>query len=33
MEMSDKFYLENKVYKQSQKPADYLVPGIINGMK
>jgi NitT/TauT family transport system substrate-binding protein len=33
MEMSDKFYLENKVYKESQKPSDYIVPGIINSLK
>jgi len=33
MELSDKFYLENKVYKDSQKPSDYIVPGIINGLK
>lgn len=33
MEMSDKFYLENKVYKDSQKPSDYIVPGIINSLK
>lgn len=33
MELSDKFYLENKVYKDSQKPSDYLVPGIINSLK
>jgi NitT/TauT family transport system substrate-binding protein len=33
MELSDKFYLENKVYKDSQKPSDYIVPGIINAMK
>jgi NitT/TauT family transport system substrate-binding protein len=33
MELSDKFYLENKVYKESQKPSDYIVPGIINSLK
>jgi NitT/TauT family transport system substrate-binding protein len=33
MELSDKFYLENKVYKTSQKPSDYVVPGIVNGLK
>ena len=33
MELSDKFYLENKVYKDSQKPSDYVVPGIINSLK
>lgn len=33
MELSDKFNLDNSVYKESQKPASYLVPGIIMGMK
>jgi NitT/TauT family transport system substrate-binding protein len=33
MELSDKFYLDNKVYKESQKPSDYLVPGIVNSLK
>lgn len=33
MELSDKFYLDNKVYKESQKPSDYIIPGIINSMK
>jgi len=33
MELSDKFYLDNKVYKDSQKPSDYIVPGIINSLK
>ena len=33
MELSDKFYLDNKVYKDSQKPSDYVVPGIINSLK
>jgi len=33
MELSDKFYLENKVYKESQKPSDYIVPGIVNSLK
>jgi NitT/TauT family transport system substrate-binding protein len=33
MAISDKFYLDNKVYKDSQKPASYLVPAIINGLK
>ena len=33
MELSDKFYLENKVYKDSQKPSDYLVPAVVNSLK
>lgn len=33
MELSDKFYLDNKVYKDSQKPSDYIVTGIVNGLK
>ena len=33
MELSDKFYLDNKVYKDSQKPSDYLVPAMINSLK
>jgi NitT/TauT family transport system substrate-binding protein len=33
MELSDKFYLDNAVYKVSQKPSDYLVPGVIMGLK
>jgi len=33
MELSDKFYLDNAVYKVSQKPADYLVPSVVNGLK
>jgi NitT/TauT family transport system substrate-binding protein len=33
MELSDKFYLDNKVYKDSQKPSDYVVPGIVNSLK
>ena len=33
LELSDKFYLDNKVYKESQKPSDYIIPGIINSMK
>lgn len=32
MELSDKFNLDNSVYKESQKPKDYLVPSIIMGM-
>jgi hypothetical protein len=31
--LSDKFYLDNAVYKVSQKPADYLAPGIVMGLK
>jgi NitT/TauT family transport system substrate-binding protein len=33
MELSDKFYLENKVYKDSQKPSDYVIPTFINSLK
>ncbi len=33
MELSDKFNLDNAVYKVSQKPSDYLVPGVVNGLK
>jgi len=33
MELSDKFYLENKVYKDSQNPSDYIAPGIVNSLK
>ncbi len=33
MDISDKFYLENKVYKDAQKPSSYLAPGIVNGLK
>jgi NitT/TauT family transport system substrate-binding protein len=33
MELSDKFNLDNAVYKESQKPTSYIVPGIIMGMK
>lgn len=32
MKLSDKFNLDNGVYKESQKPTDYIVPGIIKGM-
>ena len=30
MKLSDKFNLDNGVYKNSQEPASYIVPGIIN---
>ena len=33
MELSDKFNLDNAVYKVSQKPSDYLVPKIVMGLK
>lgn len=33
MVISDKFNLDNKVYKDSQKAADYVAPAIVNGMK
>ncbi|MDR3456439.1 MAG: ABC transporter substrate-binding protein [Verrucomicrobiae bacterium] len=33
MELSDKFNLDNAVYKVSQKPSDYIVPGIVMGLK
>jgi NitT/TauT family transport system substrate-binding protein len=33
MKLSDKFNLDNGVYKDSQKPESYIVPGIIMGMK
>src|SRR5262249_2806525 len=33
MELSDKFYLENKVYKDWQRRSDYVVPGIIKALK
>jgi NitT/TauT family transport system substrate-binding protein len=33
MELSDKFNLDNGVYKVSQKPSDYLVPSVVNGLK
>lgn len=33
MELSDRFYLDNKVYKDSQKPSDYIAPAIVNGLK
>ena len=31
MEIGNKFNLDNKVYKDRQKPEDYLVPGIVHG--
>ena len=33
LELSDKFYLDNGVYKESQKPESYVVPGIVMGLK
>jgi NitT/TauT family transport system substrate-binding protein len=33
MKMSDEFNLANGVYKESQKPSDYVVPGVIMGLK
>ena len=33
MKLSDDFYLSNGVYKESQKPSDYIVTGIVNGLK
>ena len=33
MELSDKFNLDNAVYKESQKPASYLVPSVIMALK
>ena len=33
MEVGNKFNLANKVYKVSQKPDSYLVPGIVMGLK
>ena len=33
MKLSDKFYLANGVYKNSQDPSDYVVPGVIMGLK
>jgi NitT/TauT family transport system substrate-binding protein len=32
LKLSDKFYLDNGVYKVSQKPTEYVAPGIIKGM-
>jgi hypothetical protein len=33
MKLSDEFYLANGVYKESQKPADYLVPTVVMALK
>lgn len=33
MANGNKFNLDNKVYKDSQKPESYLVPGIVDGLK
>ena len=33
MKVSDDIYLSNGVYKESQKPSDYVVTGIVNGLK
>lgn len=33
MTIGNKFNLENKVYKDSQKPESYLAPSIVNGLK
>jgi NitT/TauT family transport system substrate-binding protein len=33
MKLSDKFYLDNGVYKNSQNPDDYVVPSVIMGLK
>ena len=33
MKVGNKFNLDNKVYKDSQKPESYLVPAIVNGLK
>jgi len=33
MAVGNKFNLDNKVYKESQKPDSYLAPGIVNGLK
>ena len=33
MTVGNKFNMDNKVYKVSQKPESYLVPGIVDGMK
>jgi len=31
--LGDKFNMDNKVYKTSQKPESYVLPGVINGLK
>ena len=33
MEIGNQFNLDNKVYKDSQKPSSYLVPAVVNGLK
>lgn len=33
MAVSDKFNMDNAVYKEAQKPEDYAAPGIVNGLK
>lgn len=33
MEIGNKFNLDNKVYKVSQKPSNYLVPAVVMGLK
>ena len=33
MTIGNKFNIDNKVYKVSQKPENYLVPGVVNGLK
>jgi NitT/TauT family transport system substrate-binding protein len=33
MKLSDEFYLANGVYKESQKPGDYLVPSVVMDLK
>ena len=33
MAVGNKFNLDNKVYKVSQKPDSYLVPGVVAGLK
>jgi NitT/TauT family transport system substrate-binding protein len=33
MEIGNQFNLDNKVYKDSQKPESYLVPAVVNGLK
>ena len=32
MKLSDKFYLDNGVYTNSQKATEYVAPGIIKGL-
>ncbi len=33
MAVANKFCLDNKVYKESQKPASYLLPGVVEALK